>query len=567
MNKKEFYRELMENYTIDTERIKRNARRITPEHRRMSSVNRWVTSFGACAAAAAIVVVSLSVFGNKGVDIVDENLDGAIERLYAAEARYADLSTMQDTMDVYVSFKQTLSLNEILIAFSAIDEDSLLKIPLLYTADGKCYKNKDSLGDNLVFLGAKVTVPAGFFAELKGLKCVSLVEAADESEYNDKSFIPYTGSESAKPPITIDEPIQIVLPEKTEAAVVTTPEVTLPPVASETTTEDVQSTSEVSQPSETTAVSEVTDNTTDTEAEETPQPIEIPVSGDVLSARFISKNCLIITTYESIMFFRLDENGALSLDTTFYAYEAKYAWISRDGSSLFITACGGNGRDKLIYADGKTETVTALDVSSITSGAEIASVICSDDGSVMFIKTISTDRTYLYRAERNENSITITLAKEYGNAASALTYSNGVMYTAVTDAIKYNVKICGISISDDQETEIGLFGGSVRCVRNSTLDTAVLIISANDGTELYKLLTPDGLIVGIEGGGEVVFSPTNSNVFRLGDKYYTVDGGAATEISAEEAEGYFADMGTETAAYEYSVTVNDDGTAFLNRIL
>lgn len=564
MNKKEFYRELMESYTIDSEKIKCNAKRKIPEPRRVSDIHRWVTSFAACAAAAAIVVVSLSVFGSKGVDIVDENLDDTIERLYAAEARYAELSSMQDTMDVYVSFKQTLSLNEILIAFSAIDEDNRLKIPLLYTSDGKCYKNSDSLGDNLTFLGAKVTVPAGFFKELKGLKCVSLVESADESKYSDKSFIPYTGSENIKPPVTIDEPIQIALPEKTEAAA-STAAVTVPPVtSSETITEVTQSSQ--TQPPEITTTPEVTEST-DTDVEELPQPIEIPVSG-VLSARFISQNCLIVTTNESIMLFRLDDSGALSLDTTFYAYEAKLAWISRDGSSIFITACSGSGRNKLIYADGKTETLTALDVSSITSGAEIASVICSDDGSVMFIKTISTDRTYLYRAEHNENSITITLAKEYGNAASALTYSNGVMYTAVTDAVRFTVKICGVSISDNQETEIGIFGGSVRCVRNNTLDTAVVIISnPNDESEQYKLLTPEGLIIGIDGSGDVMFSSTNSNVFKLGEKYYIAEDGVITELSAEEAEGYFSDINIELAISDYSVTINEDGTAFLNRIL
>lgn len=554
----------MESYTIDSEKIKCNAKRKIPEPRRVSDIHRWVTSFAACAAVAAIVVVSLSVFGSKGVDIVDENLDGTIERLYAAEARYAELSTMQDTMDVYVSFKQTLSLDEIYIAFSAIDEDNRLKIPLLYTSDGKCYKNSDSLGDNLTFLGAKVTVPAGFFKELTGLKCVFLVE--DESKYSDKTFIPCTGSENTKPPVTIDEPIQIALPEKTEATV-STAEVTVPPVTSDTITEVTPSSQE--QPSETTATTapEVTENTdTDTE-EELPQPIEIPVSG-VLAARFISQNCLIVTTNESIMLFRLDDSGALSLETTFYAYEAKLAWISRDGSSMFITACNDSGRNKLIYADGKTETLTALDVSSITSGAEIASVICSDDGSVMFIKTISTDRTYLYRAERSENSITIALVKEYGNAASALTYSNGVMYTAVTDAANSTVKICGVSISDNQESEAGLFGGSVRCVRNCTLDAAVLIISdPSDESEQYKLLTPEGLIIGIEGSGDVIFSSTNGNVFKLGEKCYIAEEGVITEISAEEAEGYFADIGTELAVGDYSVTINEDGTAFLNRIL
>lgn len=551
MNKKEFYRELMENYTIDTEKIKCNAKRKIPESRRVSNVHRWVTSFAACAAAAAIAVVSLSVFGNKGVDITDGNLDDAIERFYAAEARYAELASKPGTMDVYVSFKEKLSLNEILIAFSAIDEDSRLKIPLLYTADGKCYKNSDSLGDNLVFLGAKVTVPAGYFKELRGLKCVSLVESAEESKYNDKSFIPYSGSGSFKPAETIDEPIQIVLPEKT------VPAETLPPVSSSTVTEATQPVQ--TQPSETTP--DVTDSET------APPPIEIPISG-VESASFISENCLIVTTSDSIMLYRLDKSGMLSLDTTFYAGGAKLAWASRDGSSLFITACDSNGRNKLFYADGKTESLTSLDVSSITSGAEIASVVCSDDGSVMIIKTISTDRTYLYRAERSGNSITIALVKEYAAAASALTYSNGIMYTAVTDTASSTVKIYGVSTVGGQDSEVGIFGGSVRCVRNNTLDAAILIVSDQDSeSEQYKLLTPEGRIIGIDGSGDAVFSSTNSNVFKLGEKCYLAENGVITEISADEAKEYFADTNAGRYANGYSVMINEDGTAFLSRIL
>lgn len=558
MNKKEFYRELMESYTIDTEKIKCNAKRKIPESRRMSNVHRWVTSFAACAAAAAIAVVSLSVLGNKGVDITESNLDDAIERFYAAEARYAELSSKPGTMDVYVSFKEKLSLNEILIAFSAIDEDSRLKIPLLYTADGKCYKNSDSLGDNLVFLGAKVTVPAGYFKELRGLKCVSLVESAEESQYNDKSFIPYSGSASVKPVETIAETIQIVLPEKTVPA-----ETTPPPVSSSPVTEATQQ-SVQTQPTETTP--DVTESETTTPP---PPPAEIPmpISG-VESASFISENCLIVTTSDSIMLYRLDEFGVLSLDTTFYAGAAKIAWASRDASALFITACDSNGRNKLFYADGKTETLTSLDVSSITSGAEIASVVCSDDGSVMIIKTISTDRTYIYRAERSENSITIALVKEYAAAASALTYSNGIMYTAVTDTVSSTVKIYGVSTVDGQDSEVGIFGGSVRCVRNNTLDAAILIISDQDGeSEQYKLLTSDGRIIDIDGSGDAVFSSTNSNVFKLGEKCYLAEDGAITEISADEANEYFAD--TNAGGYEnrYSVTINEDGTAFLSRIL
>lgn len=583
----------MESYTIDTEKIKCNAKRIIPERKRAGNVHRWVTSFAACAAAAAVVVVSLSVFGGKrGVDITDGDLDSAIERVHAAEARYIELSSTQDTIDVYVSFTKNLNLNEILIAFSAIDEDNRLKIPLFYTEEGKCYKNSENLNGSLVFLGAKVTVPAGYFTDLKELKCVALVESADEGKYTDKSFIPFSGTESIIPPITIDKPIQITLPEKpvTDAPVVTVPPVTAAPPATETEITSTVPTEPVQTDptdSEETTVGDVTDETTENtdvttgvgtdteitteatapaETEVEGETIDIPATG-IQSVRFISDNCFIVTTADSIMFYKLN-NGVLTLDTTCYVNNAKLAWVSEDGTSLFITACYGNSRNKVLYADGKNGIVIPLDLSSITYGADIASVMCSNDGSVMIIKTVSTDRTYFYRAERIENNITITLVKEYANAASALSYSNGFMYTAVIEAVPNTAKIYAINLSDNKETELGVIGGNFRCVRSKDLTAAMLITadSAN-GKEQYKLLTPKGRIIGVDGSGEAAFSPTDSNVFKLGEKYYTVSDDVITEISAEEAAAYFADTGAEAFVSGYSVTINEDGTAYLSRIL
>lgn len=543
MNKNEFYRELMKSYTIDTEKIKCNAKRKSPECRRVSNIHRWVTSFAACAAAAAIAVVSLSVFGGRGVDITEPNLDNAIERVYAAEARYSELSKRYSTMDMYVSFEEKLGLNEILIAFSAIDEDSRIKISLLYTADGKYYKNSGTLGDNLTFLGAKVTAPTELYNELGRLKCVSLVEV-DDGKYTDKSFVPYSGNRNTDPPVTIDEPFQIVLPRNTTVA-----ETVLP---SETTLEQTESSE--TQPDETAPA--VTEQET--------SPIEIPASG-VRIARFIGERSLIVTTNDSIMLYKLD-SGVLSLDTTFYAGGAKIAWVSGDETALFITACDGNGRNKLFYADGETETLTALDINSITSGAEIASVVCSDDGAVMIIKTVSTDRTYIYRAERSGNSITVALVKEYSNAASALTYANGTVYTAVSDAAGLTVTVYGINISDNQEREIVFVNGSVRFVRNNTLDAAILIFSdANGENEQYKLLTPEGELLNLGGSGEAVFSALDGKLFKLGERYYSAENGVITEISAAEAESFFAEK--ESPVSRYSVTVSEDGIAFISRIL
>lgn len=555
MNKKEFYKELMKSYTIDTEKIKCNAKRKVPlRTAKTGNVRRWVTSFAACAAAAAVAVVSLSFFNNSGVDIKEPNLDMDIQRVYAAEARFQELAEKYSTLDMYLSFENELKLNEVLIAFSAIDEDGDIKLALLYTKEGKCYKNDGRIGENLKFLGAKISAPTRLYEELNGLKCIALAETVEGSKYNDKSFVPYSKPKEVSPD-TIPETIVVPIPPEN----ITTAEKTEAPpetAASESPATDI--TTITSEPPAQTSVTEITTESSSAVTE--PEIIEIPAVG-VIEAKLISESCLIVTTNDSIMLYKLS-NGALSLETTFYASGARLAWINSDESMLFITACDSNGRNRLFYADGSTETLTALDLNSITAGAEIASVVCSDDGSLIIIKTVSIDKTYIYYAQRNGSEITLTLAKEYGTAASALTYSEGYIYFAVTDAAGTAVTVNKVNLSNGAEQAVIAEKGSVRCIRSNTLDAAILIFTDQNGENgKYKLLTPEGNLVDVNASGDVYFSASGNKMFRIGDRYFSYDTGSVIEINDADAKNSF--IVKADSVREHTVSINENGVAVI----
>lgn len=529
MNKKEFYRELMQTYTVDTEKVKCIAKRRALK--KTSSPLKWITCAAACTAAAAVVIVlSVNMFPKPGVDIVDNELDSAIERVYAAQQRFEELAAKNEVMDMYVSFEKEHTLNEILMSFSAIDNNGDIKLSLLYTTDGKYYKYSDKIGSELKFRGAKITSPTKLFEELNRLKTVSLAEPVEGSKYTDKSFVPYVSKEQPVTDITFT-----ATPEGTVAEIVITDN-------TGSMTSDTPQTSETTNITQTETDPEVPDNT-----------IKIPVA-DVKTAQFISNDKLIVTTSDSIRLYKLTE-GELQLETTFYAEDAKIGCTDTANSLLYITACDTKGRNRLFCADGTTGTLTETDISTITKGeSEITSVMCSENG--LIIKTVSTDKANIYYAVRSGSEISIGFSKEYTNPVSVISGSNGTIYTAVIDSANAVTKIYAINTADGSENELASYPAEgVHFIRNNVMDTAAIVTEDEGETNIF-LLTPNGTLTEIS--DSPVFSETDSSVFKAGEKYFRVENDQLVELEETEALPYFAEP---DYPYAYRVSIFEDGTA------
>lgn len=528
MNKKEFYRQLMETYTVDTEKIKCGAKRRALK-KNTSSIGKWVISAAACTAAAvAVVSLCVNLAPNPGINITEEGLDTAIERVYAAEQRFKELSATYDIMDMYVSFEEEYKLNEILMSFSSIDDNNDIKLTLLYTSTGKYYKYDDAVRAEVSFRGAKITAPAKLYEELNRLKTVALAEPVEGSKYTDKSFVPY--AKKKDPSIIFTTPDEIII---------TTPEA---PVTENTTASETDP--------------DITTSDSQTSVQEPVAAIDIPLT-DVKFAQFISNEKLVVGTSDSVRLYNLAE-GVLQLETTFYAENAKIDCIASNGAVLYITACDLNGRNLLYLADGAGGTLSEIIITAITAGNnEISSVFSVNNGTGMIFKTVSPEKAVVYYATISENNIDIGFSKEYTSPVSVISYSGGIIYAAVTDTENAAVKICAVSIADGSETELAAYSENVKYFRNNKMDAASLAVEQQDGTVKYFILTPQGTLIETE--ENPLFSNIDGSVLKIGEKCFRLADGALTELK-EDFEQYFAES---EYPYSYIADIGEEGTAKL----
>ena len=547
MNKKEFYKNLMLNYTVDTEKVKRIAKRRVVK--RSSRVLRIIPGAAACAAvtAAAVTIVSLGSVSDPGVDITSD--ETAIARMAAAEQYYVAIPDDNDElMDMYVSFEHGLSYNEVVLSFSKIDENGDIKIGLLYTESGKYYENSDSISadTDLVFLGAKITAPASLCRDIRLLKTVSLVELP-ESGITDDSFSPFGSSEFVTSTEPANEAFEVSIPSYTTTA---------PPETTTTADTEDTTTAPDTEPDET---SEVTTEESDTTPEKTPTNIDIPVAG-ITAVKIISADRIVVTTADSIRLYRLQEN-ALALETTFYASNAKVSWSSYDGSDLFITACEDGARTRLYWADGKAGALTEIDVSAITSdGAEISSIVRTTDGSMTLLRTVSTDKSRVYTVRRLESSLSINLVLEYDFPVISLALIGDNLYFAITDTANSTVSVSAKSLTDGTVTEIASYSGTLRCTRSQSFNSAALTFTSAEGEESCILLTPEGALVETE-LRNITFSRTSGRIFTDGEHYYYINGSEAAEVDPKD-DVTSAFLPAPTPG-DYTCVMQEDGTAYL----
>lgn len=566
MDKKEFYRQLMETYTVDTERVKRNAKRKSRNVKSKAlAIRNWTVAAAACGAvtAAAFAAVSLNSIPNidisEGYDITDGGEENLRARIMEAEHQYEAFALNEydeERFDLYVSFCKALTYREISMALSVIEDYNDITIALLYLPNGTHYENNSALDDSLCFLGAKLSAPASMLGEIKMLKETLTVEYA-QSGITDDGFKPFDNlPEITTTPEPSGENINVSIPEPATAAPPISVTETEPPTETTeaTVTEETSSSDTTDVTAETTPPEQSGEQTeepgSDTTSEidvpvtdpaETGEPVEpvfetvaVPLAG-VKTINFISNDHFVATTADSIHLFGC-YNGEIKLETTYYVSSAKISGSSYDGSKLFIIARDGKNTTRLYYADGDTSLLSEVDVKYITSGgAELSTVSCSGDGKTVLMKAVSLDKTIVYYGERSEGTISLA-NKEYGSPVSVLAYSDGVVYTAVTDSKENTVKIFSIAAADNTETELASYTGTLKYTRSPDLNMALLTIT--NGDEEINVILDKGQLISVE-SNEAVFSGERNDLVMLGGIYYMVADGALTEISEEEAKPYF----------------------------
>lgn len=550
MNKNEFYKQLLENYTVDKDKIKCNAKRAA----RRGGFNvsaKWLGAAGAAVITLGVGTASLvSYFNSDPVSVAPQaDPQAVLARMEAAEANYranAEAYSAEQT-EMYVSFVAPLSYREMTMAFSAISEPGELSCLLIYTTDGKLHGADDkdyislqnSKGAKNI-AGVKINAPMSYYEDIRDLKAVRLVELA-ENVQSDESFEPLWGEEAVTmPPVTSapsSEPIEITIPEaSTEVS---------SDITTEITTEDTQN------PEETTAA----ENSETQPAE--PEKTVIPVQ-NVHTAQFISQNGLVLLTGESVHFVRVGDDMTCTVDTTYYVCGAKISWKNSTGTQLLITACNSEGeRTKLYYADGASGTLTELDISAITADAELTGLYCNEaEGSIVF-RTGDLEKARIYVAARNGGTLTITQAAEFYGPVTVLSYAKGELYYAAADA---SAGVTSLYCKSDGAADSRLldsYSNDVKFSRSPSMDAFAVMGTGLDQTAVSRIYT-GGEAVDVTVNGEISFSDLNGRIFRDADGCYCLTAAGVVEISESEAAVYTA---AETGSDSYIAEIGEDGWA------
>lgn len=546
MDRNEFYKKLLENYTLDNDKIKCNAKRMGKK-RRVAPIYKIT---GVASAAAVMIIagcVAFSVLNNDNPLTLSPYTDPeiAIARLQAAEDNFRNSNYKdEDDIEMYVSFAEPLSSNAVYMVFSAVNDLGEIDCKLLYAVDGKianCVTGENSLSSEELVSGAKIVAPAEYFYSLTELKAVSLVELKTD-DITDENFIPLSEKEAqaAETTVAITEatlPEEILLPSET------TPEIT-------TTQTDV--------PEVTTEITETSDVSPLTPYDN-PLNDNYSIPSTAISAYFISNSDLLVLTDTSVELYHFTAESAPSIEKI-YVDKPKISWSNAEYTSMFITGCDSTKlRTKLIYVNGANPTLS--DISNIVVGGEITGITYSEKENAIIFKVTNDNTSKIIVATRKGEALENTEAVTYNGPVAALAYSAGTLYYSATDVEASATSLMSTDIATGENKLISTYPSTVKFTKSYRLDSvAVSVVNEAGVTETKIFNTADNSFRTVEVVGAVKFSAQNSNVFADDEKRYMITADGVVEISEKEASAYdIKPLGSEHFTFtigESAVTIN-----------
>jgi len=199
MNKHEFYKELMKDYTFESAKIRRFAKR-SSLRRHVMPTRRWwhIPSTVAVAAAAVTIGVFAFLYGGGGSSpIVTVSVQ---ERVIRSELTQSG----NENATMYLSFNDSLSYNNIKDALDSVsDTDIEIKAVYILEDDNTvtAYAIPEQLEeikrvDSARIIGAKVNAPGEYKKNLSQQQNVAFVEVESDA-INDSTFVPLAAIEGA----------------------------------------------------------------------------------------------------------------------------------------------------------------------------------------------------------------------------------------------------------------------------------------------------------------------------------------------------------------------------------
>lgn len=580
MNRNDFYRQLMSEYSFDSEKIKSNARK--GRFARQKAIPLYVGITAAAAVCTVVVGTAVAVFvgGRDGVSLVtsegrawlsaDERLSRALEDIQRNE-------NSTERREVLVSFTAAYSpaqAREILTGYSG----SVL-VKQVYFDDGTKAVGEDAVraafsGSKLI-TGAVINCEGALMKTIEGDIRVLTVEEITDADLSVITPINSTGSESVDVPAPDDVtpiPDYTPAPDANGAAADDPDDGTV-----EDTFETTDGTDGTEESAESTEQAGTADNEESFDAPETSepavteppvtqppateQPVQeqpdavVPAQPDRLpdgvtlpenpekfaydayieadSAFFLTDNVFFVKAGDEIALYSY-ENGTESLIASESCKDAKICWISGQGGRLMVSAVGDEGRrSRLLMADAESGEITDLHAEDAVMDGTLAGVGYNESADILVMNIREQGVYYVCTARLNGGTQPEYIATCFESQAKVvpLAAQGGSVYLAVTDGQLTQIYRCGIAGGTAQL--IKTFDSSPVISKNLAFTHAVFApseLAVTGFTEIFDPATESFIRTDLF--NETVSFGAAAHSFYAGGSCYTISGGA---ISATEA--------------------------------
>lgn len=569
MNKNDFYKELMTSYALDPEKIRMNALKQAkkPMWQKVASTY-WKPAMGVAAAAA--VTVGAVAFTNRpsapDVIVAPEAAMSASQRLMEADKNYYNIAE-EDVVftDMYVTFMEPVSYNEILMMISAVDDSGNIDINALYLED-EVVRRDDVDGfaaeraDEDIAVAAKLSLPMSYYRDVQDLSLVYLAELGS-ADLNDETFVPLH--------VEDDDPLESdhlnIAPSVTTTPVVTTTPFSFEEVP-ETTTEkapvigDSAGDSTVVPPvtSAEDSEAEITVDTTEIIVTTTPEttPEETTTTyyrGDVglmteiyelntpnaLNTYIVGNNVVVLSKEQAYIYTIGGITGQYGNAIDVLSPRLAH----KDENRIILTGCSADGiRNIIITVDTHNDTYLVYDAGQNIGNSEIASISYCEEADKFYLKAVSQTSSLVYELHiPSDSQLSFRPLVEVEAPISIAGSSGDILYFATNSGTE-KTTLYSFNCLDGTLLEYTSFDGDVRIRRS--VDFRSFAIFLADGTscifdvETGRLVSVqvDDTIQIVEYGGVTYYS-VNGVTYRINvageiaeaDKYVSFD----TEIEQQ----------------------------------
>ena len=586
MNKNEFYKQLMSEYSFNQERIKANAKR------GRYAKQRNLPMFIGMTAAAAVCTVAIGtgimlMRADSGVNLVQT--DG-LAALSASERLKRDLAAIEqkadskELCDVFVTFSGAYSPSEASGILTSYSET--VRVKRVYFSDGSQAVGEEQVkaafeGSSAVtgvvincegalmqpLLNDPRVYSVNIISENDDLDLLVPIRPADVAQPDDVPAVP----DSSNPVVPEQKPDTSVLePEEIEPGEIDPnesgdPEEPEPEENGDPEEPGPEENGDPAEPTEPNEPQQPEDPAQPVVTDTVPEGVVLPAKPEKLSyqitdiaaenAFFLSNNMLYVKTADAVMLYSFNGSShrlAVSEDCT----DARVVWVAPEGGQMIVSAVGNNGnRNRLLLIDADACTITDMDAEGTVLDGTLVSVgyNASEKQLVMNIKENGVYYVCVTSLEANGTLRYLSTCFESETKTVLLASCGDNVYIAVKDGAL--TQIYRADARSEKSSLIKTYDNSPVISKNLAFTHAVLAPAENaviGFTEIFDPATES--FIRTEFFNDTVTFGASEHSYSVNGTLYTVNGGS---ISAN-AGAY------DSAAIDYKKALSERYSASLS---